>query len=92
VNELDNRGSQFYLTMYWAEALAGQSTDADMAATFEPLAKRLAADEATIARELIDCQGDPVDLGGYYFPDPDRVAEVMRPSPTFNDALASLTP
>jgi isocitrate dehydrogenase len=92
VNEHDNRGSHFYLALYWAEVLAGQSSDADMAAAFEPLAKRLAADEATIAQELIDCQGDPVDLGGYYFPDPDRAAEVMRPSPTFNDALASLTP
>jgi isocitrate dehydrogenase len=92
VNELDNRGSHFYLALYWAEALAGQSTDADMAAAFEPLAKRLAADEATIAQELIDCQGEPVDLGGYYFPDPDRTTAVMRPSPTLNDALASLTP
>jgi isocitrate dehydrogenase len=92
VNELDNRGSHFYLALYWAEALASQSTDADMAAVFEPLAKRLAADEATIAQELIDCQGEPVDLGGYYFPDPERATTVMRPSPTLNDTLASLTP
>jgi isocitrate dehydrogenase len=91
VGELDNRGSHFYLALYWAEALAAQGDDADLAAAFAPLAERLAADEAAITAELIDCQGDPVDLGGYYAPDLERATEVMRPSPTLNAALASLS-
>jgi isocitrate dehydrogenase len=90
VGELDNRGSHFYLALYWAEALAAQGDDADLAAAFAPLAERLAADEPNITAELIDCQGDPVDLGGYYAPDLERATEVMRPSPTLNAALASL--
>jgi isocitrate dehydrogenase len=90
VGELDNRGSHFYLALYWAEALAAQGDDPDLAAAFAPLAERLAADEGAITAELIDCQGDPVDLGGYYAPDLERATEVMRPSPTLNAALASL--
>ncbi|MEX2289383.1 MAG: NADP-dependent isocitrate dehydrogenase [Mycobacteriales bacterium] len=88
VNELDNRGSHFYLALYWAQALAGQSDDADAAALFAPLAQRLAADEAAIVEELGAVQGSPVDLGGYYYVDKARTDAVMRPSPTFNAALA----
>jgi isocitrate dehydrogenase len=88
--ELDNRGSHFYLALYWAQELAQQTEDADLAARFAPLAERLAAEEATIVEELNAVQGSPVDIGGYYRPDPARAAEAMRPSPTLNDALASL--
>jgi isocitrate dehydrogenase len=88
--ELDNRGSQFYLTLYWAQALAGQTADAALAARFAPLAERLAADEAAIVDELNAVQGRPVDIGGYYAPDPALAAAAMRPSATFNDALLIL--
>jgi isocitrate dehydrogenase len=88
--ELDNRGSQFYLTLYWAQALAAQTADPALAARFAPLAERLAADEATIVEELNAVQGRPVDLGGYYAPDPARASAAMRPSPTFNAALTAL--
>ena len=88
--ELDNRGSQFYLTLYWAQALAAQTADPALAARFAPLAERLAADEATIVDELNAVQGRPVDIGGYYAPDPELAAAAMRPSPTFNAALAAL--
>jgi len=90
VNELDNRGSQFYLALYWAQELAAQTDDADLAAGFAPVAKLLADGEATIAAELLSVQGHPVDLGGYYRPDEARAAEVMRPSATFNAAIATL--
>ncbi|MGH0030782.1 MAG: NADP-dependent isocitrate dehydrogenase [Myxococcota bacterium] len=90
VNELDNRGSQFYLALYWAQALAEQTDDPALAARFAPLAERLAADEETIVRELIDCQGRPMDIGGYYAPDPEQAAQAMRPSATFNAALAAM--
>ncbi len=90
VGELDNRGSHFYLALYWAQALAGQSDDAEAAALFAPLAERLAADEETIVGELAAVQGQPVDLGGYYWVDKARADEVMRPSATFNAALAQL--
>jgi isocitrate dehydrogenase len=90
VGELDNRGSHFYLALYWASELAAQTEDAELAQRFAPLAERLAADEATIVAELAEVQGAPVDIGGYYRPDPDRVAEVMRPSATLNRALADL--
>jgi isocitrate dehydrogenase len=92
VNEIDNRGSHFYLALYWAQELAAQDDDADLAAAFGPLAKTLADNEEAIATELLAVQGQPVDLGGYYRPDPARAGAAMRPSPTFNDALASLTP
>jgi isocitrate dehydrogenase len=91
VHELDNRGSHFYLALYWAQELAAQSADPELAALFAPLAERLAADEATIAAELLAVQGEMVDLGGYYAPDPVRATEVMRPSHTFNAALATLS-
>ncbi|HVV38320.1 MAG TPA: NADP-dependent isocitrate dehydrogenase [Acidimicrobiales bacterium] len=87
---IDNRGSHFYLALFWAEELAKQSADAELAAAFGPLAQRLRAEEATIAGELLAVQGHPVDLGGYYKPDPDKTTAVMRPSPTFNAALATL--
>jgi isocitrate dehydrogenase len=86
--EIDNRGGQFYLTMYWAQAMASQTDDADLAARFAPLAKELADNETTITAELIDCQGKPMDLGGYYKPDPDLASKAMRPSETFNSILA----
>jgi isocitrate dehydrogenase len=91
VNELDNRGSHFYLTMYWAQALAEQTTDVQLAARFRPLAEALAANEATIVEELVSVQGRPMDIGGYYSPDPELAAAAMRPSPTFNAAVASLS-
>jgi isocitrate dehydrogenase len=85
--ELDNRGSHFYLALYWARALADQSEDPELAQRFGPLAARLEQDEAQIVQELAAVQGSPVELGGYYLPDPGRVAEVMRPSATLNAAL-----
>jgi isocitrate dehydrogenase len=85
--ELDNRGSHFYLALYWARELAEQSDDAALAARFAPLADRLAADEVTIVGELSSVQGSPVEIGGYYLPDPDRVEAAMRPSATLNAAL-----
>jgi isocitrate dehydrogenase len=90
VGELDNRGSHFYLALYWAQALAEQTTDADLQAIFAPFAQRLADDEATIVAELNSVQGQTMDIGGYYHPDPERATEAMRPSATFNAALASL--
>jgi isocitrate dehydrogenase len=87
--ELDNRGSQFYLAMYWAQALAEQTEDAELAAKFAPLAKTLAENEEKIVAELAAAQGSPADIGGYYAPDPEKTAAVMRPSATFNAALAS---
>ncbi len=88
--ELDNRGSHFYLALYWAQELAGQEEDTELAHCFEPLATRLAEEEETIVRELSDVQGSPVDLGGYYHPDLERVRAAMRPSQTFNAALDTL--
>ncbi|HEY0824019.1 MAG TPA: NADP-dependent isocitrate dehydrogenase [Ramlibacter sp.] len=88
--QLDNRGSQFYLTLYWAQALAAQTEDAELAARFAPLAKALTANEPKIVEELNAVQGKPVDIGGYYFPDRRKVTAVMRPSQTFNAALESV--
>ncbi|MGB0663185.1 MAG: NADP-dependent isocitrate dehydrogenase [Pontibacterium sp.] len=85
--ELDNRGSHFYLGMYWAEEVANQTEDADLAAQFKPLAEALAANEETIVAELGAVQGAPADLGGYYHADPAKVTAVMRPSATFNSLL-----
>ena len=90
VGSIDNRGSHFYLALYWAQELARQSDDAELAAAFEPLAKTLAENEQTINDELIGVQGTPADIGGYYRPDPEKATAVMRPSKTFNEALASL--
>ena len=87
VGELDNRGSHFYLALYWAEALAAQDEDAELAAHFAPLARRLASEEGTIVEELNGVQGSPVELGGYYHPDVDKCVAVMRPSATLNAAL-----
>jgi isocitrate dehydrogenase len=87
VHELDNRGSHFYLALYWAQELAGQADDAELAAAFAPLAEALAGDEAVIVAELNGVQGSPVDIGGYYHPDPERAAAAMRPSATLNAAL-----
>lgn len=90
VNELDNRGSHFYLALYWAQAMAEQTEDAGLADRFRPLAAAMAANEQTIVDELNDAQGDAVDIGGYYRPDRDKCAAAMRPSPTFNNLLAEL--
>ena len=87
--QLDNRGSQFYLAMYWAEALAAQTDDATLQAKFAPLAKALAAGEQKIVAELAAVQGKPAEIGGYYLVDKVKCAAVMRPSATFNAALAS---
>ena len=84
VNELDNRGSQFYLAMYWAEALAEQDEDKELKTIFAPIAKELATNEAHILDELLQAQGKPVDIGGYYKPELDKVTNAMRPSATFN--------
>ncbi len=90
VGGIDNRGSHFYLALFWAQELARQSDDAELAATFSDLAERLAEEEKTITEELVGVQGHPVDIGGYYRPDVAKTVEVMRPSATFNEALASL--
>ncbi|MEC7393383.1 MAG: NADP-dependent isocitrate dehydrogenase [Verrucomicrobiota bacterium] len=90
VNELDNRGSHFYLTLFWAEALASQSGDEELQGRFAPFAEKLRSQEEAIVSELNDAQGAPVDLGGYYLPDPEKASRAMRPSPLFNDALDSL--
>ncbi len=89
VPDLDNRGSQFYLAMYWAQALAEQNDDLDLRARFAPLAKSLAENETKIVDELNSVQGKPVDIGGYYAPNAELAAKAMRPSATLNAALAS---
>ena len=86
--QLDNRGSQFYLAMYWAQELAAQTQDKALQAKFAPLAKALTDNEKTIVAELAAVQGKPVDIGGYYMPDADKMAAAMRPSKTFNSLLA----
>ncbi len=90
VAELDTRGSHFYLALFWAEELALQTQDPALAAAFAPLAKALRANESVIVEELLAVQGHPVDLGGYYRPDPIKAESVMRPSKTFNEILAGL--
>jgi isocitrate dehydrogenase len=87
---IDNRGSHFYLALYWAEELARQTEDADLAAAFASLAGTLRENEQTIVDELLAVQGKPADIGGYFRPDPEKAAAVMRPSTTFNEALATL--
>jgi len=87
---IDNRGSHFYLAMYWARALAEQDADAGLKARFEPLARTLAENEQKIVEELVAVQGKPADIGGYYQPDLQKAAAAMRPSKTFNEAIASL--
>jgi isocitrate dehydrogenase len=88
VNEIDNRGSTFYLAMYWAQELAAQTDDAGLATEFAPLAETLTADEQTILDELNAVQGPPMDIGGYYWPKKDLAYAAMRPSPTLNRVLA----
>jgi isocitrate dehydrogenase len=90
VGELDNRGSHFYLALYWAQALAAQTKDTELQARFRPLAETLAKNEAKINGELINAQGKPADTGGYYLPDPAKASAAMRPSATLNAALAAL--
>ncbi len=90
VNELDNRGSHFYLALYWAEALAAQNKDADLQASFSKLAKELADNETKIVDELNAVQGVAMDLGGYYFPDDEKCKKAMRPSATLNAALDAM--
>jgi isocitrate dehydrogenase len=88
--QLDNRGSHFYLALYWAQALAAQTADPALQARFRPLAERLTREEGRIVAELNSAQGKPVDIGGYYHPDPAKCAAAMRPSKTFNEILSSL--
>jgi isocitrate dehydrogenase len=90
VGELDNRGTHFYLALYWARELADQGDDPDLADRFRPLADRLADGEREIVEELLAVQGAPVDIDGYYLPDVEKVAAAMRPSATLNDALRGL--
>jgi isocitrate dehydrogenase len=85
--ELDNRGSHFYLSLYWAQALAAQTDDAELAAKFAPLAKQLSENETKIVDELNSVQGAAQEIGGYYQPDPAKTTAVMRPSATFNAAI-----
>ena len=87
VNEIDNRGSHFYLAMYWAEALAVHADNPELRSKFSDLAKALQENEATINQELLDAQGAPVDIGGYYWPDHDKASQAMRPSGTLNAIL-----
>ncbi|MFD8565572.1 NADP-dependent isocitrate dehydrogenase [Streptomyces sp. NPDC057694] len=87
---IDNRGSHFYVALYWAQELAKQTADAELAKAFAPLAETLAANESKIVDELIAVQGSPADIGGYFQPDPAKADKVMRPSQTLNEALASL--
>jgi isocitrate dehydrogenase len=90
VGQIDNRGSHFYLALYWAEALAAQAKDAELQARFAPVAKALAASEAKINEELLAAQGRPVDMGGYYHPDKAKTGAAMRPSPTLNAIIDGL--
>jgi isocitrate dehydrogenase len=90
VGEIDNRGSHFYLALYWAQALAAQSKDKEIQARFEPLAKALTDNEDKISAELIAAQGKPVDMGGYYHPDFEKTSKAMRPSATLNAALDAI--
>ena len=90
VGGIDNRGSHFYLALYWAQALAAQDQDPELKAVFAPIAEKLTANEAKIAGELIAAQGKPVDIGGYYRPDDAKASAAMRPSATFNQILSTL--
>jgi isocitrate dehydrogenase len=90
VGSIDNRGSHFYLALFWAEELAKQTDDAELASAFADLAKTLRENEQTINEELLAVQGSPADVGGYYRPDDDKASAIMRPSPTLNEAIAAL--
>jgi len=87
--ELDNRGSHFYLALYWADALAAQDEDKELKEKFGKLAKELADNEETILKELLEIQGQPVDIGGYYYPDAEKIQSQMRPSKTLNGIIDS---
>jgi isocitrate dehydrogenase len=87
IGGLDNRGSHFYIALYWAQAMAAQTEDTKLAAEFKPLADALTANEAKIVAELNGVQGHPVEIDGYYFPNPELVEKAMRPSETLNKAL-----
>ena len=91
VNELDNRGSHFYIAMWWAQAMAEQTEDRELAQLFAPLANELTAAQETILQDLLDCQGQPMDIGGYYYPDPALAASSMRPSATFNNIISQFS-
>jgi isocitrate dehydrogenase len=91
VGEIDNRGSHFYLALYWAQALAEQTQDKNLQARFAKIAKELEQNESKITAELLGAQGKPVDMGGYYHPNDEKTTKAMRPSQTFNaivDAIA----
>ena len=88
VNELDNRGSHFYLALYWAQALAEQNEDQELKSHFTEVAKQLKENEDKILKELIEAQGEPVDIGGYYKPVEEKVTNAMRPSPTLNSIIS----
>jgi isocitrate dehydrogenase len=90
VNQLDNRGSHYYLAMYWAQALSSQTDDAELSARFGGIAQSLADNEAAIVAELVSVQGEPMDIGGYYMPDVERATAAMRPSKTLNAIVAAL--
>jgi len=90
VNELDNRGSHFYLALYWAQAMAAQDEDEALKELFSPLADKLMEAEVEIVGELNAAQGNPVDIGGYYHPDPKLTSAAMRPSEALNSILASI--
>ena len=90
VGEIDDRGSHFWLALYWAEALAAQSDDAELASEFQPIAAKLRENAEQIDSELLDAQGQPADLGGYYWPDEEKTTAVMRPSETFNAIIDAL--
>ena len=91
VNELDNRGSHFYLTLYWAQALAKQDKDPELKSTFTRLSQQLSDNETAIVEALNAVQGKPVDIGGYYLTDAEKTRQAMRPSEVFNEAIAALT-
>ena len=90
VNQLDNRGSHFYLAMYWAQALAAQTDDAELASHFSNVAAQLSANEETIVAELNGAQGEPMDIGGYFMPNDELASAAMRPSATLNHIIASV--
>ena len=87
---IDNRGSHFYLALYWAQALAAQDKDYDLKAIFRPVAEKLTANADTIVKELLAVQGTPVDIGGYFQPDDEKASAALRPSATFNAILAEI--
>ena len=90
VGEIDNRGSHYYLALYWAQALAQQTADSELAAAFSDVAQRLSDGEEQIVAELLGVQGSPADIGGYYRPEDEKAFAVMRPSATLNEAIDSL--